>query len=169
MANPPFHLSQLNIARLRAPLDAPEIKEFVDFLDPVNRFAEESPGFVWRLSGDDGLAASYLPSSFDDPMVISNLTVWTDIESLRHFVYQTVHRYFLQNRRSWFERLDEPQVVMWWKRAGVMPTLEEGKQKLLLLRANGPTKVAFTNQAAYDFEGNPLPRASRSDTVTEQN
>ena len=49
MADDTFHLAQFNISRLKAPLDDPSLKEFVDFLDPVNAFAEQSPGFVWRL------------------------------------------------------------------------------------------------------------------------
>jgi hypothetical protein len=50
------HLAELNISRLKAPLDSPDMKEFVDFLDPVNSFAEQSPGFVWRLTSSDGQA-----------------------------------------------------------------------------------------------------------------
>ena len=99
MANDTVHLAQFNISRLNAPLDTPSLKEFVDFLDPVNAFAEQSPEFVWRLMAADGAAASYLPPAYDDPMMITNLTVWTDLESLRVFAYETVHRYFLQSRR----------------------------------------------------------------------
>ena len=57
MADDTFHLAQFNISRLKAPLDDPSLKEFVDFLDPVNAFAEQSPGFVWRLTAADGAAA----------------------------------------------------------------------------------------------------------------
>ena len=100
MADDTFHLAQFNISRLKVPLDDPSLKEFVDFLDPVNAFAEQSPGLVWRLTAADGAAASYLPSSYGDSMMITNLTVWTDLESLRVFAYETVHRYFLQSRRK---------------------------------------------------------------------
>src|SRR5688572_5200391 len=67
MADGMFHLAQFNISRLKAPLDDPSLKEFVDFLDPINAFAEQSPGFVWRLTAADGAAASYLPPSYGDP------------------------------------------------------------------------------------------------------
>src|SRR5687767_12832148 len=80
LPNHPFHLAEFNISRLKAPLDNPSMKEFVDFLDPVNTFAGGSPGFVWRLAAGDGAASTYLPPSYDDPMVITNLTVWTDLE-----------------------------------------------------------------------------------------
>ncbi len=100
MAGPRFHLAQLNVSRLLAPLDSPTLKEFVAFLAPVNAYAEQSPGFVWRLSTPDGLSSSYMPSLFADPMMITNLTVWTDVDSLRAFTYQTVHKYFLHSRTA---------------------------------------------------------------------
>ena len=40
-------LAQLNIALAKYPLDAPEIKDFVDNLDLINGVAESSAGFVW--------------------------------------------------------------------------------------------------------------------------
>lgn len=71
MIDPAYHLAQFNISRLSAPLDDPRMKEFVDFLDPVNAFAEQSSGFVWRLTAAEGQAASYLPSPFADPKMIT--------------------------------------------------------------------------------------------------
>ena len=47
-----FQLAQINIARLKAPLDSHELKDFVDNLDRINALAESSDGFVWRLVGD---------------------------------------------------------------------------------------------------------------------
>ena len=52
------HLAQLNIARLRNPIDAPETRGFVEELEPVNALADEAPGFVWRLQTDEGDATS---------------------------------------------------------------------------------------------------------------
>src|SRR5215203_6039116 len=135
------------------------MKEFVDFLYPVNAFAEQSAGFVWRLTAADGASASYLPSPYDDPMVITNLTVWTDLESLRVFSYETVHRYFLQSRRKWFDRVAGKQVVLWLMPAGQIPTLGEAKAKLRLLETRGPSKAAFTFHDAFDPTGQPVPRA----------
>ena len=49
-----MHLAQLNIARPRGPLDGPVMAEFVANLDRVNALGDASPGFVWRLQGEDG-------------------------------------------------------------------------------------------------------------------
>ncbi len=163
-----FHIAEFNISRLKAPLDSPVLKEFVDFLDPVNAFAEQSPGFVWRLTSADGQAASYLPSPYEDAMMITNLTVWTDLESLRTFAYQTVHRSFLQSRRKWFSRFVGHPLVMWWVPAGHLPTLDEAKDKLHLLDERGSSDVAFTFQAPFDQRGQPIPRAPRLEPGDER-
>jgi hypothetical protein len=92
-------------------------------------------------------------------MMITNLTVWTDLDSLHAFAYRTVHRYFLQSRRRWFGRMPGRQLVMWWLPAGQVPTLAEALQKLRLLEERGPTAEAFTFQKAFDPAGRPLPRA----------
>jgi hypothetical protein len=44
-----YHLAQVNIGRMRAPLDSPEMAGFVAALEPVNALADAAPGFVWRL------------------------------------------------------------------------------------------------------------------------
>ena len=161
-----FHLVQFNISRLSAALDDPSMREFVEFLDPVNAFAEGSAGFVWRLTAADGAAASYLPPPYPDPMVITNLTAWEDLASLRRFTYESVHRYFLQSRRKWFDRAPGRQVVLWWAPRGHLPTLDEAKAKLGLLEASGTTPHAFTFQDAYDPLGRPAPRPGAPERQT---
>jgi hypothetical protein len=151
-----YHIAQLNISRLNAPLDAPEMKEFVDFLEPVNKFAEESPGFIWRMKGENGEASSLMVSPFDDPMIVTNLTVWADIHSLQSFVYKSVHRYFLQSRRQWFARVEGSQVVMWWVQPGMIPTLADAKTRLELLDIHGPSATGFTFRKAFDPNGVPM-------------
>jgi hypothetical protein len=81
-------------------------------------------------------------------------------ESDSDIVYETVHRYFLQSRRKWFEGPAGKQVVLWWVAAGQIPTLEEAKAKLRLLDERGPSAIAFTVQDASDPPGRPLSRAA---------
>ena len=156
MTNHDFVLAQLNIGRLIAPIDSPIVKEFTDFIDPINKFSEESKGFVWRLKSDDGQSSSYMPTPFEDYRIITNLTVWETLDDLKEFTYKTVHTYFIKSRRKWFEKMDSPHLVLWWIPRGHIPTLEEGKTKLELLEANGPTPEAFTIAKAYDISGNPM-------------
>ena len=105
-------LAQLNVARTVAPIDDPRMADFVAWLDVINRLAERSTGFVWRLHDASGNATS-LPVT-DDPFVIANLTVWRSVEDLRVFTYRSDHRLVFVRRYEWFERWPGPSVVMWW-------------------------------------------------------
>jgi hypothetical protein len=53
-----FELAQMNVARLRAPLDSPELADFVGALDRINVVADGSSGFIWRLQDDSGNATA---------------------------------------------------------------------------------------------------------------
>ena len=85
-----WHLAQLNVARLRHPIDAPETADFVANLDPINAIADAAPGFVWRLQDDSGNATSFHPEP--DPLFIVNLSVWESIAALEDFVRRTAAR-----------------------------------------------------------------------------
>jgi hypothetical protein len=151
-----YHLAQANIARFKASLDHPKMKEFVDFLEPVNKFAEESKGFVWRLTDDDGKSASYIESPFKDEMMAINISVWEDLDSFKDFVYGSVHSYFLRNKKKWFAMDGTSQFVMWWLPEGELPTLQMTKQKLEELELKGPSPSAFTIKEFYNHQGNRI-------------
>src|SRR5215831_17118315 len=51
-----YHLAQINIGRLIAPIDDPRIAEFVAQLAPINALADQAHGFVWRLQSASGNA-----------------------------------------------------------------------------------------------------------------
>jgi hypothetical protein len=137
------HLAQINVARLLAPIDAPEITDFVAALDPVNERADRAAGFVWRLQTEEGNATSV--HAFDDPLVILNLSVWESLETLEAFVYgDEDHRAVLRRRREWFERHVESHTALWWIPAGTTPTVAEAVARLTHLREHGPTRRAFT-------------------------
>jgi hypothetical protein len=84
-----YHLAQINIARLRAPIDDPLTAEFVAGLEPTNALAEGSPGFVWRLQTEDGDATSI--QAYDDELVIVNMSVWKTADHLFNYVYRSGH------------------------------------------------------------------------------
>lgn len=161
------HVAQLNVARLLAPLDHPDTEEFVAALDDINGLGELSPGFVWRLTDDDGSSSSYveIPGN-TDPMLIVNFTVWKDVESLREFVYKTAHVAYLRRRREWFQPAEVASAVCWWIPADTIPTLEEAVQRLNLLRTEGPSSEAWplnrpvSLQAGSGATPESTPRAS---------
>jgi hypothetical protein len=143
----PYELAQVNVARLVAPLEDPQLADFVAALDPVNAAADSAPGFVWRLQTEDGDATAIRAFEWDvaeSAGVIVNMSVWTDVASLAGFVYGELHRAVLKRRREWFERMREGYTACWWVPAGHRPSTAEAEERLQHLRAHGPTWWAFT-------------------------
>jgi ribosomal protein S18 acetylase RimI-like enzyme len=138
---PGVHLAQVNVARLRHPIDHPATADFVAGLAPVNAVADVSPGFVWRLQTDDGDATAL--RVFADPEVIVNLSVWSSLGALRDFVYRSAHTPFLRRRAEWFDRMVAPSVALWWVPAGHVPDVAEARDRLDFLTARGATSYAF--------------------------
>src|ERR687885_807813 len=97
------HLAQVNVATARAPLDSPQLADFVAALQPINALADHSPGFVWRLQTEEGDATSIRP--YDDERIMVNLSVWESLEALRTFVYASRHLDVMRRRREWFQRM----------------------------------------------------------------
>lgn len=151
----PFELAQVNFGRLRAPLDTPMLKGFVDNLDRINALADSAPGFIWRLVGEGDDATDLSPP--DDPLLIVNMSVWVDIPHLGAFVYRSAHAAMLRRREEWFEPMEVFQ-ALWWTPAGHRPTVDEARAKLALLAANGPTQDAFTFRSPF-----PPPGSDASD------
>jgi heme-degrading monooxygenase HmoA len=147
------HLAEYNIARLRVPLEAAENAEFVSVLEAVNAIAEVSPGFVWRLTDEGERSASYV-QVYDDPLLIVNFSVWTDLESLRHFTYRSGHAAYFRRRKEWFEDAGS-RLVCWWIPAGTTPTVDEARRRLDHLAEHGPTPEAFTFAMSFTPDGSP--------------
>lgn len=143
-----MHLAQLNVGRLRAPMDDPAIDDFRLNLDPVKALAEASPGYVWRLQDDSGNATGI--KAFDDDLAIVNLTVWESIDALADFTYRSGHVEFLRRRREFFEAPDQPILCLWWIPEGTIPTVQEAIARLEHLRSNGPTPTAFTFRHRFE-------------------
>ena len=142
-----YHLAQINIARMLAPIDDPSMAEFVAQLAPVNALADTSPGFVWRLQTESGDATSI--KVYDDDRIIVNLTVWEGLEALREFVYKNAHHAVLRERKRWFEKFDGSYYALWWVPAGHIPGTEEAKERLDHLREHGETGYAFSFQHIF--------------------
>ena len=136
------HIAQVNIARMKAPLDSPVMTGFVSRLEEINALADGAAGFVWRLQTPEGNATYLRP--YDDERIIFNLSVWESVETLKQYVYRTAHAELLRDRRSWFEQFDGAMLAMWWVPAGHIPDIDEAKERLAHLEQHGPSPFAFT-------------------------
>ena len=135
-----YHLAQLNLGYLQAPLDSDGMAEFRLALDPINALAESTPGFVWRLKDDDGGSSSYVAvPGVDDPLVAPNMSVWESLAALKHFMHKSGHASYLRRRREWFRKPNGLINVLWWIPEGETPTLADAVRRLRHLEANGPS------------------------------
>lgn len=142
-----FHLAQLNIARILAPMDSPTMAGFAARLDDINALADSAPGFVWRLQTESGNATEI--KAFNDDWLLVNMSVWESVEQLKTFTYNTAHAEVMRQRRQWFEPHTEMYMALWWIPAGHIPTVEEAKERLSHLQKNGESEYAFTFKRVF--------------------
>jgi len=141
------HLAQINIARMAAPLDDPVMAGFVARLADINALADRSPGFIWRLQGDEGNATYLRP--YGDERIIINMSVWESIEALKEYVYKSDHSGVMRGRHQWFEKFDGDYLTLWRIKAGHIPTIAEAKARLDHLREHGPGPYAFNFKVTF--------------------
>ena len=149
-----WHLAQVNIARLRAPLNGPQMTGLRARVDEMNLLAEQSPGYVWRLHGEIvteeilNVFSRYVVP-FDPALLFYKLSVWKSVEHLQHFVTNTAHAEILRNRNRWMAAFERATLALWWIQAGHMPTIAESAETLMSVDRNGPTESAFTFRRTF--------------------
>ncbi|WP_341781318.1 DUF3291 domain-containing protein [Ectopseudomonas mendocina] len=141
-----YHLAQLNIAWMKAPLASPQMADFVANLERINALAEGSPGYIWRLQDEAGDATAIRP--FGDEVLV-NMSLWRDVQSLSDYVYKSAHTEMLKRRREWFERVEQAHQVLWWVPTCHRPSVDEAAERLAHLREHGATEHAFTFRHAF--------------------
>jgi hypothetical protein len=121
---------------------------FMNRLDEVNALADRSPGFVWRLKTGEGNATYFRPYDHDDRILL-NMSVWANIETLKHYVYHTMHAELLRQRHDWFEKFAGTHTALWWVPQGHRPSIDEAKKRIAYLDEHGPTEFAFTFKSTF--------------------
>ena len=146
-----MHLAQVNVARPLGPMDGSMMAEFARAIDPINLLAERSPGFVWRLQGDEGDATAI--RVFDDGQILINLSVWRSVEALRDYTYRSGHAHYVKRRKEWFSAFGRPHYALWWIEEGHEPSPQEARERIEHLQDHGPGPEAFTFTHVFDPSG----------------
>lgn len=139
------HLAELNLGILKHDWDDARVQGFVDGLDLVNGAAQRSAGFIWMM---DPIAMEAAQTDPDGPMggnprMASTLSVWQDVASLEHFVWNTVHKRFYDRRHEWYDMGAALRFVMWWVPIGHQPDMAEAMARFHHLEARGQSDHAF--------------------------
>ncbi len=145
-----YHLAQINIAKMLAPIDHPKMADFVANLDKINNIAETSPGFVWRLKGEDDNATAI--RIFEDDFLIINMSVWETQKALFDFTYRSDHVGIFKRKKEWFGPMGEMHMAFWYVRSGNKPSPEEARKRLNYLNKYGETPYAFTFKGKFDLK-----------------
>ena len=120
------------------------MREFTSNITLINTLATRSPGYLWRLIDEDGPDAPRFP---EHPSMTFTLSVWRDVESLRHFTWNTLHKRFRSRRTEWFVPMDGPYLVLWWVEEGHRPDGDEAQERLSHLAKHGPSDAVFGSEA----------------------
>ncbi len=147
-------LAQVNIARMRGHPDVPVMAGMVARMDEMNRLAEQSQGFVWRMRGADVTVEMlrvfedyFVP--FDPERLFYNLSVWESVQDLKRYAFKPAHAEMLRDKHRWIEHFDRAHLALWWIAPGEFPTVAESAQRLRSVHQRGPTSFAFTFQHCF--------------------
>lgn len=143
-----MQLAQLNIAEAIDTMESDTMADFVNNTDRINALAEDSPGFIWRLVGEDS-NDSYSINAFGSQFILTNMSVWRDKQSLFDFVYNSSHIEIFKRKKEWFKKMPKMHMVLWYIEDDHIPTIKEGKERLEYLHKHGESKYAFTFKSNY--------------------
>ncbi len=145
-----YHLAQVNIAKMLAPIDSPVMADFVNDLDRINAIADKSTGFVWRLKGDEDNATAL--RVFEDDFLIINMSVWESKEALFNFTYASQHAGVMKRKKEWFHNMSDMHMCLWYTKVGHLPDPEEAKERLKYLNEHGESPYAFSFKGQFTAE-----------------
>jgi len=149
-----FHLAHANIAWMHGTTDEPVMAGLVSRIDEINRLAETSKGFIWRVPNAEATLESYevfredFPG-FDPARFFYNMSVWESIEDLREYTLFSAHTEMIHERRQWLDPIAGVNVALWWIPSGHRPTVAESAERLRRVRTHGPTPQAFTLRKTF--------------------
>lgn len=148
-----LRLAEVNVARLREPLESPTMVGLAKALDDVNWLAERSPGFVWRhRPADARLTYAELDGHGE---VVVTLSVWENVDALRQYVFRSAHALFMQQRTRWFEPIGGFTTALWWVPDGTQPSVADALERLQHLRRHSPMAQAFSLGQQFTPTGEP--------------
>ncbi|MEZ5998323.1 MAG: DUF3291 domain-containing protein [Hyphomonas sp.] len=128
------------------------VRVFISILPRIFRDADEFEGLFWHEHGIRRPDGEWMPLAypFDYPEHlgspdISTMAGWKSIEHLKAFSHSgRTHPPGMRRLADEIDRSAGASFVMWWAPRGQRFTMEDGWNKLQLLRQNGASPDAFS-------------------------
>ncbi len=141
-------------------IDTEEAQFFFKQLQIIIEQAKTFEGLRWHNHGARSPLGDYLQlpelvglrtdRMEDNPHIIT-MAGWTGPKALHEFAYRLgTHIEGMKMLRHWMDHTEGATMAMWWVPRGSRITIEDGWKKLSHLRANGPSREAFTLQDRFD-------------------
>lgn len=155
-------LAHLNVVRPVSAIspESPELVYFFSRLMEIFAAAKTSPGMKWHNHGARRSDGSYLDlsefmlletSGLEENPHVLTMAGWDSTKAMHNFAYRLrPHVEGMKRLRHWVDRSEGATMVMWWVPAGSRVSLEDGWQRLEMLRNHGPSPDAFTLQSRFD-------------------
>jgi hypothetical protein len=148
------HLAQVNIAWMHGAIDEPVMEGLASRVDEINRLAEESPGFIWRLKASKVTHEALEVFAVDFPgfhrdRFFYNMSVWDSLDHLRAYTFHSAHAELLNDRHQWVDHIEGASVALWWIPIDHRPSIAESAERLRSVRNLGPTPYAFTLRNSF--------------------
>ena len=157
-----MHLAQLNVAHMRAPIDSPELADFVAALSPSTRLADAAPGFVWRLKEGDEPRG---PRSSTTTATTCWSTSRCGSRATRCGTSSTAAATwaYCSGAGSGSCAMAEPYTVMWWIPEGPIRRWPRAMERLERLKARRPHAGGLHLQGLYEQQrGRVAPAAAEA-------
>lgn len=167
-----YFLAHMNYAKLKAPMNDPIMNELRNAMKPINDIAKTTPGFIWSYDYDDTTVEYHdlrkeVKLLRIDPLIMPQLSLWNNINSIQHFAYKSGHFIYYKRRKEWFIPFENNNihysVCWWWKNKSSSsnefsfssyPTLKDAFERCDYLNQHGPSLYAFDFASAKDY---PMP------------
>lgn len=170
------HVAIMTFGILREDLDEASLAEFNGIDEQIIATSLDFPGFVnnaesavqWELGKprwqqDYGAWGKFTtpkfytyPPSNSSPPTTQILSVWENVDAVKHFAYSALHGTALARRTEWYQKGDWPNHVMWYIDPETTPQWADGCARLEKLAAEGPSQDAFSFPNVYSPEGEAL-------------
>ena len=144
-----YHLAQVNIAKMLAPLNDPIMQDFINSVDKINAIADNAEGFIWRLQDEDKEDAAIV---FKDDSIVINMSVWENLDTLFNYTYKSGHIEVFKRKKEWFSKMKIMYMAFWYVLDGYKPTFLEAKERLDYLNKHGETPYAFSFKSKFTVQ-----------------